>query len=92
MPLDPNGKIDLERLELPTGISITRIQGANGGSDRKYFPANAAEYAAGGRDQSVLALPGTVPVSTGKFDQEPHYFKKFEYSRQKKSVHFSPQI
>ena len=64
MPLDPNGKIDLERLELPTGISITRIQGTNGGSDRKYFPANAAEYAAGGRDQSVLALPGTVPVTT----------------------------
>ena len=64
MPLDPNGKIDLERLELPTGISITRIQGANGGPDRKYFPANAADYAAGGRDQSVLALPGTVPVIT----------------------------
>ena len=85
MPLDPNGKIDLERLELPTGISITRIQGANGGSDRKYFPANAAEYAAGGRDQSVLALPGTVPVSTGKYNQEPHYFKKFELSHQTRS-------
>ena len=76
MPLDPNGKIDLERLELPTGISITRIQGANGGSDRKYFPANAAEYAAGGRDQSVLALPGSVPVPTGNYYQRTPLFQK----------------
>ena len=27
---------------------------------------------------------------TGKFNQEPHYFKKFEFSRLKKCVHFSP--
>jgi hypothetical protein len=27
---------------------------------------------------------------TGKFNQEPHYFKKFEFSRQKKGVHFLP--
>merc|ERR1712110_395102 len=58
LPLDPNGRVDLERLELPTGISITRIQGAN--PDRKYFPANEAEYSSGGRDQTILPLPGTV--------------------------------
>ena len=27
---------------------------------------------------------------TGKFSQEPHYFKKFEFSHQKKGVNFSP--
>ena len=27
---------------------------------------------------------------TGKFNREPHYLKKFEFSRQKKGVHFSP--
>ena len=31
--------------------------------------------------------PGNI---TGKFNQEPHYFKKFEFSRQKKGVQFSP--
>ena len=56
--MDPNGRVDLDRLELPTGISITRIQGAT--PDRKYFPANEAAYSAGGRDQSLLPLPGTV--------------------------------
>ena len=27
---------------------------------------------------------------TGKFNQEPHYFKKCEFSHQKKCVHFLP--
>ena len=27
---------------------------------------------------------------TGKFNKEPQYFKKFEFSCQKKGVHFSP--
>ena len=62
LPLDPNGRVDLERLELPTGISITRIHGAT--PDRKYFPSNAAEYSAGGRDQSVLPLPGSIQPPT----------------------------
>ena len=62
LPLDPNGRVDLERLELPTGISITRIHGA--APDRKYFPSNAAEYSAGGRDQSVLPLPGSLQPPT----------------------------
>ena len=62
LPLDPNGRVDLERLELPTGISITRIHGA--APDRKYFPSNAAEYSAGGRDQSVLPLPGSIQPPT----------------------------
>merc|ERR1712008_16299 len=42
-----------------------------GGSDRKDFPANAAEYAAGGRDQSVLALPGSVPVPAAPPPHQP---------------------
>ena len=34
----------------------------------------------------------SVEPSTGKFNQEPHYFKKFEFSRKKKGVHFSPFV
>ena len=56
LPLDPTGRVDLERLQLPPGISITRLSGA--APDRKYFPASTEEYS--GRDQSVLPLPGTV--------------------------------
>ena len=56
LPLDPTGRVDLDRLQLPPGISITRLSGA--APDRKYFPASTEEYA--GRDQSVLPLPGTV--------------------------------
>ena len=29
-------------------------------------------------------------TNTGKFNQEPHYFKKIKFSRQKKVLHFSP--
>ena len=32
----------------------------------------------------------SVEPSTGKFNQEPHYFKKFEFYRKKKGVHFLP--
>ena len=31
-----------------------------------------------------------VEICTGRFNQEPHYFKEFEFSRQKKVLHFSP--
>ncbi len=57
LPLDESGKVDLNRLDLPPGISITRIQGENAGG-RKYFPSAPSEYS--GRDQSVLPLPGTL--------------------------------
>ena len=57
LPLDPHGKVDLERLQLPPGISITRMAGPT--PDRKYFPASTSEYGSN-RDQSVLPLPGTL--------------------------------
>ena len=57
LPLDSNGKVDLDRLQLPPGISITRMSGPT--PERKYFPASADEYGSD-RDQSVLPLPGTV--------------------------------
>ena len=56
LPLDPTGRVDLDRLQLPAGISITRLSGS--APDRKYFPASTEEYS--GRDQSVLPLPGTL--------------------------------
>ena len=59
LPLDQTGRVDLERLQLPPGISITRLSGA--APDRKYFPATTEEYS--NRDQSVLPLPGTVSKS-----------------------------
>jgi len=57
LPLDSNGKVDLDRLQLPPGISITRMSGPT--PERKYFPASVDEYGSD-RDQSVLPLPGTV--------------------------------
>ena len=57
LPLDSNGKVDLDRLQLPPGISITRMSGPT--PERKYFPASADEYGSD-RDQSVLPLPGTI--------------------------------
>lgn len=60
LPLDSHGKVDLNRLDLPPGISITRINGPT--PDRKYFPASASEYS--GRDQSVLPMPGTLEPQT----------------------------
>lgn len=57
LPLDSNGKVDLDRLHLPQGITITRLNGP--APERKYFPASASEYGAS-RDQSVLPLPGTL--------------------------------
>jgi len=59
LPLDQTGRVDLEKLQLPPGISITRLAGAT--PDRKYFPAATEEYSQ--RDQSVLPLPGTVSKS-----------------------------
>ena len=56
LPLDGQGKVDLERLQLPPGISITRIQGE--APERKYFPVAPSDYS--GRDQSVLPLPGSL--------------------------------
>ena len=31
-----------------------------------------------------------LAACAGKFNQEPHYFKKFEFSRKKEGVYFSP--
>ena len=51
LPLDAHGKVDLNRLELPSGISITKIDGQ--APERKYFPSKPSE-----QDQNVLPLPG----------------------------------
>ena len=52
LPLDSHGKVDLNRLELPSGISITKIEGQ--APERKYFPSKPSEN----HDQSILPLPG----------------------------------
>ena len=57
LPVDSQGKVDLDRLDLPAGISITRISGAI--PDRKYFPASVDQYGET-RDQTVLPLPGAL--------------------------------
>ena len=36
----------------------------------------------------VIPRSATTTSVAGKFNQEPHYFKKFEYSREKKGVLF----
>ena len=36
-----------------------------------------------------IPLSEILAVDTGKFNQEPHYFKKFEFSRQKKLCIFT---
>ena len=41
---------------------------------------------------AVLTAFHGYDQSTGKFNQEPHYFKKFEFPRQKKIVHFLPLV
>ena len=66
LPLDDQGKVDLERLQLPPGISITRLSGPSPG--RKYFPASPDSY--GHRDQSVLPLPGTLGAEKPKPEYE----------------------
>ena len=38
----------------------------------------------------VIPRSATTTSVAGKFNQEPHYVKKFEYSRQKKVCIFSP--
>ena len=52
LPLDAYGKVDLNRLELPSGISITKIDGQ--APERKYFPSKPSEN----NDQNILPLPG----------------------------------
>ncbi len=52
LPMDNKGRLDLDRLQLPPGISITKIQGA--APQRKYFPSKPDT------DQTVLPLPGTL--------------------------------
>ena len=52
LPLDSNGKVDLNRLELPSGISITKVEGQ--APERKYFPSKPSEN----HDQNILPLPG----------------------------------
>merc|ERR1712223_617455 len=52
LPLDSNGKVDLNRLELPSGISITKVEGQ--APERKYFPSKPSEL----HDQNILPLPG----------------------------------
>ena len=55
LPMDNKGRLDLDRLQLPPGISITKIQGA--APQRKYFPSKPDT------DQTVLPLPGTLNQS-----------------------------
>ena len=52
LPLDSSGKVDLRRLELPSGISITKIDGQ--APERKYFPSKPSDH----QEQNILPLPG----------------------------------
>ena len=62
LPLDSNGKVDLNRLDLPSGISITKIEGQ--APERKYFPSKSSEH----YDQSILPLPGQHYAQRGMFN------------------------
>ena len=61
LPLDSNGKVDLNRLELPSGISITKVEGQ--APERRYFPSKPSET----HDQSILPLPGQHESQRGMF-------------------------
>ena len=51
LPLDPQGKVDLDRLELPPGVSITKLNGPV--PERRYFPSKP-----NGPGEEQLPLPG----------------------------------
>ena len=57
LPLDEQGKVDLNRLELPSGVSITKISGPV--PERKYFPSKPNSV-----DQTTLPLPGQHPLQS----------------------------
>ena len=53
LPLDPQGKVDLDRLELPPGVSITKLNGPV--PERRYFPSKPNQP---GQAEEYLPLPG----------------------------------
>ena len=65
LPLDSCGKIDLNRLELPSGISITKIEGQ--APERKYFPSKPSEQI----DPNILPFPGQHKDQRGVFSNSP---------------------
>ena len=58
LPLDGQGKVDLDRLELPPGVSITKLNGPV--PERRYFPSkpNGPPDHSGGGGGDFLPLPG----------------------------------
>ena len=78
LPLDLNGKVDLNRLELPSGISITKVEGQ--APERKYFPSKPSET----HDQSVLPLPG-------QHESQRSTFSSLSNSRTNGSAQLPPQ-
>jgi hypothetical protein len=56
LPVNREGKLDLDRLHLPPGISITKIDGASG--ERKFFPSRPEHIAPEDEEQQqVFQLP-----------------------------------
>ena len=58
-PVDGQGKVDLDRLELPPGVSITKLNGPV--PERRYFPSKPngpPDHSGGGGGGDFLPLPG----------------------------------
>ncbi len=62
LPTNSDGKLDLSRLHLPPGISISRIQGSTP-PERKYFPSKSSDSESG--------TPVTPPIQNSDFDGFP---------------------
>jgi hypothetical protein len=62
LPTNADGKLDLSRLHLPPGISISRIQGTVP-PERKYFPSKSSDYDS--------ATPVSPPNQSPEFDGFP---------------------